>query len=100
MKTGTVRYFTASGVGAQKRSRLEERGVEIIPQSEIFDERISYQKAARAIERWAIKRNAIADKLKSGAVVEEGLYRAEFVDKECQSEFFGFAYTMQKLVIS
>ncbi len=48
MKTGTVKYFTAAGFGEQKRSRLEERGVEIIPQSEIFDERISYQKAARA----------------------------------------------------
>jgi hypothetical protein len=100
MNTGTVKYFSGAGVSTQKRSRLEERGVEIVTQSEIIEERAKYQEVVRAIERWARKRNAIADKLKCGAVVEEGLYRAGFVDKECHSEFFGFAYTMEKLVIS
>jgi hypothetical protein len=100
MKKGKVRYFTAGGVSARKRPVLEEHGVKIIPQSEIIAERAKYQEAVRAVERWAEKRNAIVDQLESGALVEEGLYRARFVEKECHSEFFGFAYRLQKLVIS
>lgn len=100
MKTGKVTYFTSAGGGSKDLSVLERRGADTIRQSEIVEERINYQKAVRAIEHWAEKRNAISDKLKAGAVVEEGIYRAEFVEKECHSEFFGFAYTMQKLVIS
>jgi hypothetical protein len=100
MARGKVRHLIAAGISAKGQALLERHGLVIIPQSEIVEERAKYQEVVRAIERWAVKRNAIANKLRSGALVEEGPYRAELVDKECHSEFFGFAYTMEKLVIS
>jgi hypothetical protein len=66
MKTGETKPRSNARAGAKEQSVLERHGVKTVSQSEIIEERIAYQKALRAFERWTRRHDAIRSMLVSG----------------------------------
>jgi hypothetical protein len=71
-----------------------------VSQYSVIEERVAFQEAVRAFEKWRDKNSAIRQAIEDGATVERGLYRADIVTEEKRSAIFGNHITTTKLVIS
>jgi hypothetical protein len=80
--------------------RVGKRDLEVVLQTAIAGERIAHQEMLRAFERWSEKHNAIRSAIEGGAIVEEGLYRADLSEKELISPIFGLPFIVDKLTIT
>jgi hypothetical protein len=53
--------------------------IRTVTQYSVIEERVAFQEAMRAFEKWSEKNEAIRNAVESGAVVERGLYRVDLV---------------------
>jgi hypothetical protein len=70
----------------------------VIPQDDLVEERILYQKAMRRVEAWQEKAREIRAAIDAGATVEPGIYRADVVDENCETPL-GFTFPIRRLVV-
>jgi hypothetical protein len=76
-----------NGETKMKSRKKAEVAVAVIPQEEthvvsqysVIEERVAFQEALRAFEKWSEKNEAIRIAVEAGAVVERGLYRVDLV---------------------
>jgi hypothetical protein len=70
----------------------------VVPQDDLMDERILYQKAMRRVEARQEKAREIRTAIEAGATVEPGIYRADVVDENCETPL-GFTFPSRRLVV-
>jgi hypothetical protein len=70
----------------------------VVPQDDLLEERILYQKAMRRVEAWQEKAREIRTAIEAGATVEPGIYRADVVDENCETPL-GFTFPIRRLVV-
>jgi hypothetical protein len=80
--------------------RIGKRDLEVVLQTAIAEERVARQKLLRVFEDWSEKHNAIRAAIEGGAIVEEGLYRADVAPEKCVSPILGLPFTLTRLTIS
>lgn len=67
-------------------------------QDDLMEERILFQRALRAVEKWQEKCRPIRIALEAGATVESGIYRAEIVTQELETPL-GITFPITRLVV-
>lgn len=70
-----------------------------VTQDDLLTERVFFQKALRAVERWQEKCRMIRTLLEAGATVESGIYRADLIEHELETPL-GFTFPITRLVVS
>jgi hypothetical protein len=69
-----------------------------VTQDDLIEERIAFQKALRAYEDWQEKHQAIRYAIEHGSTVEEGIYKAQIIEKEVESHI-GFMVKVKNLTV-
>jgi hypothetical protein len=96
----------AVGDGGSSRNRKSSRSQlvafttpkTVVPQDDLVEERILYQKAMRRVEAWQEKVREIRAAIEAGATVAPGIYRADIVDENCETPL-GFTFPIRRLVV-
>ena len=71
----------------------------VITQDQLIEERILFQKATRAVEKWQEQVRSIRRSIESGAKVEPGIYKAAIVEEEWE-DARGLKSIIERLVVS
>jgi hypothetical protein len=99
-RPGTVEDAASPGKEKSNRSQLIAFATPnaVVPQDDLVEERILYQKAMRRVEAWQEKAREIRAAIEAGATVEPGIYRADVVDENCETPL-GFTFPIRRLVV-